>query len=117
MIRRAPAADGCISKTGRRTKAKGTQEKRTPPQLTARVRTKTDLSRSSSSWNPGTIIKKEQMQNLVISINIKMMQINLKYIRNTMYSNNFSFFGFCLLSVVMLYLKKDLSVHQHLQNK
>lgn len=28
------------------------------------------------------------MQNLVISINTKMMQINLKYIRNSMYSYN-----------------------------
>lgn len=35
--------------------------------------------------------EKKQMQNLVISINIKMMQINLKYIRNTMYSNIFFF--------------------------
>lgn len=32
------------------------------------------------------------MQNLVVSINIKMMQINLKYIRNTVYSNNFFVF-------------------------
>lgn len=71
----------------------GTQEKDPPlPPLTVWGRTETDLSRSSS-WNPGTLSKKEHMQNLVISINIKMMQINLKYIRNTMYSNNF--LGFC----------------------
>lgn len=58
------------------------------------VHGRTETSLAPPPGTPGTLTKKEQMQNLVISINIKMMQINLKYIRNTMYSNNFFFLVF-----------------------
>lgn len=85
-------AEGCISESESDLNQGWGYSGEGDPPLTVLGRTEADLSHSSS-WNPGTINKKEQMQNLVISINIKMMQINLKYIRNTMYSNNF--FGFC----------------------
>lgn len=93
------------------TNAEGTQERETPTDCARQDRL---TSPTPPPGTPGHYIKKEQMQNLVISINIKMMQINLKYIRNIMYSNNF-----LVLLIVSGHVvnEEGPSPPQHLQNK